>query len=365
MERIPYVNLAESHRGLKDELLQAVGRVLDHGGFILGEEVAAFETEFAAYCGTRFAVGVANGTDAITLALKALGIGSGDEVITAPNSFLASASAIALAGARPVFVDVGDDYNLDPGLLEAAITPRTRAILPVHLTGRSADMDEILTVARKHDLAVVEDAAQAVGARYRNQRVGSFGAAGCFSLHPLKNLNACGDGGVIATNHEPLYRHLLKARNHGLRTRDECEFWSLNSRLDAMQAAMLRVKLPHLDSWTEARRRHAAFYRERLAGVVQVPVEQPHEFCVYHTFVVQADRRDELQHYLDERGIETKIHYPFAIHQQEAARSLGYGPGSFPVAERQVSRILSLPVYPELTDTQLERVANAISSFYR
>lgn len=365
MEKIPYINLTEPHRRLKAELLEAVGRVLDCGGFILGEEVAAFEKEFAAYCGTRYAVGVANGTDAITLALKALGIGPGDEVITAPNSFLASASGIALAGARPVFVDVRDDFNLDPSLLEAAITPRTRAILPVHLTGRPADMDAILAVARKHKLAVVEDAAQAVGARYRNQRVGSFGVAGCFSLHPLKNLSACGDGGVITTNDEAVYRHLLKARNHGLRSRDECEFWSLNSRLDALQAALVRVKLPHLDAWTEARRRNAAFYRERLGKVAQTPTELAHEFCVYHTFIIQTDRRDELQRHLAERGIETKIHYPIAIHAQDAARSLGYRPGSFPVAERQVGRILSLPVFPELTAAQLEAVATAVCSFYR
>jgi dTDP-4-amino-4,6-dideoxygalactose transaminase len=364
MERIPYVNLAEQHRRLKTDLLEAAGRVLEHGGFILGEEVAAFESEFAAYCETCHAVGVASGTDAITLSLKALGIGPGDEVITAPNSFLASASAIVLAGARPVFADVRDDFNLDPARVEAAITPRTRAVLAVHLTGRPADMDALSAIAEKHHLALIEDAAQAVGARYGGRRVGSLGVTGCFSLHPLKNLSACGDGGVVTTNDEAIYRHLLKARNHGLRNRDECEFWSPNSRLDALQAALLRVKLRHLDSWTEARRRNAAFYRERLTVAVRVPVELPQEYSVYHTFVIQADRRDDLKLHLEGQGIETKVHYPIAIHMQEAARALGYKPGDFPVTKRQLERILSLPVYPELRPEQLGRIASAVLQFY-
>jgi dTDP-4-amino-4,6-dideoxygalactose transaminase len=213
-------------------------------------------------------------------------------------------------------------------------------------------------------LAVIEDAAQAVGARYHGQRVGSFGVAGCFSLHPLKNLNACGDGGVITTNEEAIYRYLLKARNHGLRNRDDCEFWSLNSRLDALHAAMLRVKLKYLDAWTEARRSNAAFYREHLADAVQVPQDQPHEYAVYHTFIIQADQRDELQRHLMERGVETKVHYPIPIHLQEAAQSLGCRPGHFPVAERLSRRILSLPIYPELSEEQKEAVVVGIRSFY-
>ncbi len=361
---VPYINLAAQHELMKPELLQAVDRVLTHGRFILGDEVAAFESEFAAYCGTRFAVGVGNGTDAITMALKAMKIGRGDEVITAPNSFLASASAIALAGATPVFVDVQDDFNLNPNLLESAITGRTRAILPVHLTGRPADMSAVLAVAEKHGLAVVEDAAQAVGARYRGQRVGSFGAAGCFSLHPLKNLNACGDGGVITTNTETLYRHLLKARNHGLRNRDECEFWSGNSRLDALHAAMLGIKLKYLDTWIEGRRAIAAFYRDHLTGVVSIPQEGSHEYAVYHTFVIQADLRDDLRRHLRQLGVETKIHYPIPIHLQESARYLGHKEGDFPTAERQSLRILSLPVYPELARDQLEHIVNSIRGFY-
>jgi len=341
-----------------------MANVLNNGQYVLGPGVREFEEKFAEYCGTRYAVGVGNGTDTIILALKALGIGPGDEVITAPNSFLASASAIALTGATPVFVDVRDDFNVNPNLLKTAITQRTKAILSVHLTGRPGDMHPILAIAKRHGLAVIEDAAQAIGARYYGQRVGSFGIAGCFSFHPLKNLNACGDGGIITTNEEEIYCHLLKARNHGLRNRDECEFWSINSRLDTLQAAILNVKLKYLDKWTEARRANAKFYREHLADIVEVPQEQPYEYAVYHTFIIQAAHRDELQTYLKERGVETKIHYPIPIHLQEAARSLGYGKRDFPVAERHAGRILSLPIYPELSHEQIEHVVISVRSFY-
>lgn len=364
MITVPYVNLALQHRDLKPQLLAAVEKVLDHGNFILGPEVSAFEERFAAYCGTRYAVGVDNGTSALFLTLRSLGIGPGDEVITATNSFLASASAIALAGARPVLVDVRDDYNIDPERVEAAITPRTKAIIPVHLTGRPADMDAILDIANRHGLYVVEDCAQAVGAAYRGRRVGSFGIAGCFSLHPLKTLNAIGDGGVITTNDPKLYATLRKARNHGLRNRDECEFWSYNCRLDTIQAAMLLVKMDYLDQWTSARRANAALYQAELHDVVRVPEDKPHEYAVYHTFVVQAERRDELQRYLQARGIETKVHYPIPIHLQDAAKGLGYHRSAFPVTEKLTQRILSLPIYPELTEAQRNEVVHAIHAFY-
>lgn len=361
---VPYIDLISQHAEIENELLQSVAAVLKHGQFILGHEVREFEEQFAAYCGTHYAVGVANGTDALMLALKASGIVPGDEVITAPNSFLASASAIALIGAIPVFIDVRDDFNLNSDLLEEAITPKTKAILPVHLTGRPADMHPILAIAEKHGLSVIEDAAQAVGAKYHGQRVGSFGIAGCFSLHPLKNLNAFGDGGIITTNDESVYRYLLKARNHGLKDRDECEFWSLNSRLDTIQAAMLLIKLRYLDAWTDKRRVNAEFYRKHLSHLVQMPEEKPFEYCVYQTFVIQANQRDELQKYLAQQGIDTKIHYPIPIHLQESARSLGYKRGYFPVTERLSQRILSLPVYPGLSREQLEYVVNGIQKFY-
>lgn len=364
--KVPYVNLAAQHAPIKEELLDSVGRVLEHGRFILGREVAEFERRFAQLCGVGYAVGVNSGTDALVLALKALGVGPGDEVITVPNSFVASAGCIALLGARPVFVDVGDDFNMDSALLESAITPSTRAILPVHLTGRPAEMDPIMEVAREHGLHVVEDCAQAVCAEYKGRRTGSFGVVGCFSLHPLKTLNACGDGGVVVTDDPGLYEELQALRNVGLRQRDECVRWSHNSRLDTLQAAILLVKLRYVEQWTEGRRANARLYQELLADLpqVQVPVDQPHQRAVYHTFVVQADRRDALQAHLAERGVGTAIHYPTPIHLQKAAAGLGHSAGSFPVTERQAGRVLSLPVYPELKDRQLEYVADCVRSFY-
>jgi len=277
---------------------------------------------------------------------------------------LASAAAIALTGATPVFVDVGADYNLNPQLLANAITPRTKAILPVHLTGKPAQMLEILAIAQRYNLAVIEDASQAVGAMYNRQKVGSFGIAGCFSLHPLKNLNACGDGGIITTNDENLYRYLLKARNHGLQDRDRCEFWSYNSRLDTLQAALLRVKLKYLPAWTEARRTNAEFYCQQLSNILIVPQEKPEEYAVYCSFVIQSQQRDALQTFLAEREIENKIHYPIPIHLQAAAQNLGYKLGDFPVTEQQAQTILSLPVYPELSIEQRQQVVSTIQEFY-
>lgn len=361
---VPYVNLPLQHRPLKAALLDAVGRVLDHGQFILGPEVEQFEARFAALCGVRFAIGVNSGTDALILALKALGIGPGDEVITAPNSFVASASCIGVLGARPVFVDVGPDYNLDPNRIEEAITPATRAILPVHLTGRPADMDAILDIARRHDLRVVEDCAQAVLARTHDRPVGSLGDVGCFSLHPLKTLNACGDGGVITTNDPGLAQQFKMLRNIGLRSREDCAVWSHNSRLDTLQAAMLLVKLDLLPAWTEARRANARFYQEQLADVVQTPLDRPFEYAVYHTFVVQAEARDALIAHLAAAGVGTAIHYPAPIHVQAAAAGLGYRAADFPVTMAQAGRIVSLPVYPELTAEQAAYVVEQVRSFY-
>ncbi len=365
--RVPYVDLAAQHAALKDELLAAMAAVLEHGQFILGDEVSRFENRFADVCGARFAIGVGSGTDALILALRALGVGPGDEVITAPNSFVASAGSIAAVGARPVFVDVREDCNLDPSELERAVTRRTRAIMPVHLSGRPADMDAINAVAKRHHLYVVEDCAQAVAAEYRGRRAGTLGTVGCFSLHPLKTLNACGDAGVITVDDEQLCERLREMRNHGLRGRDECIRFSGNSRLDSMQAAILLVKLKHLERWTSARRANADAYRRALAGVseIQVPEERSYEKAVYHTFVIQADQRDALKSYLAECGVETAIHYPIPIHLQPAAAELGYARGSFPVTERLAGRILSLPVYPELGHERLEFTARTIAEFYR
>ncbi len=360
---VPYVHLAVTDDALKEALLRAAERVMRHGQFILGPEVESFENEFAKLCGTKFAVGTDNCTSALTLVMRGLGIGNGDEVITVPNSFLASASSIVLAGARPVFVDVGEDSNMDPDALRDAITPRTKAILPVHWTGRMADMDAILAVADAHDIPVIEDAAQAVGARYKERSAGSIGRAGCFSFHPLKNLGACGDAGIVVTDDEELASFLRLARNHGLRDRDTCEFWSPNCRLDALHAAMLSAKLPFLDGWNDARRANAAFYRERLGDIVRVPDDPAHLRNVYHTFIIQCEERDALKEFLHQRGIETAVHYPIPIHLQHAAVDLGYRKGDFPVAEAQAERILSLPVHPGLRSEQREAVVEGIRSF--
>ena len=366
-ERIAYVDLAAQHAPLAEELLAAVAGVLEQGQFILGEPVCRFEERFAELCGTRFAVAVNSGTDALILSLRALGLGPGDEVITVPNSFIASTSCILMAGARPRFVDVREDQNLDPALLESAITPRTKAILPVHLNGWPADMDAILDVARRHRLAVVEDCSQAVLGSIQGRRVGSFGNAGCFSLHPLKTLNACGDGGIVTTNDAALMERVRLLRNLGLQDRDTCVAWSSNSRLDSIQAAILLVKLKYVHEWTEARRAHAACYRQALADVpgVQVPMERPGSWAVYHRFMIEADRRDALKRFLAERGIETAVHYAVPIHLQPVAAPLGYGPGSFPMTERQAARVLSLPVYPELSPAEREDVVQGIREFFR
>ncbi|MBP0019366.1 MAG: DegT/DnrJ/EryC1/StrS family aminotransferase [Cyanobacteria bacterium SBLK] len=366
MNEIPYIDLKTQHAELKPKLLDAIANVLDHSHFILGREVVEFEEEFARLCGTRHAVGVNSGTDALILSLKALGIGYGDEVITVPNSFVASTTCIRLIGARPIFVDVGDDYNIDPEQIEAAITPKTKAILPVHLTGRPCKMDAILAIAKSRNLHVIEDAAQAILAEYKGKRVGSFGRLGCFSLHPLKNLNACGDGGIIATDDPDLYKQLKIRRNLGLQSRDNCIHWSHNSRLDTLQAAILLTKLPYLPQWTQQRRENARYYQTHLADIpqLQIPNEGEGEKSVYHTFVIQAEKRDELREFLHDRGIGSAIHYPVPIHLAPVARELGYQKGSFPVAEEQAKRILSLPIYHNLTNQQLERICQNLRSFY-
>jgi dTDP-4-amino-4,6-dideoxygalactose transaminase len=362
---VPYTALAAEARSLRTELLSAFENVLDSGHYILGPHVRAFEAEFASYCGTKTALGMANGTCALHLVFRSLGFKENDEIVTVPNSFIASAASIALVGARPVFADILPDGNIDPERVEAAITTRTRAIVPVHLTGRPARMHELLEIARRRGLMVIEDAAQAVGARLDDQRVGSFGDAACFSLHPLKNLHAFGDGGMMTTSDDELTARMSQARNHGLRNREQCDFWSFNCRLDEMQAALLRVQLRHLDSWTEARRRLAFRYNELLRPYVKVPDEGPGEYCVYQTYVVQAERRDGLREFLVKNGVEALVHYATPIHLQPAAAALGYTAGDFPVTRRHVDSILSLPLYPSLSEQQQDQVIDLVERFYR
>jgi dTDP-4-amino-4,6-dideoxygalactose transaminase len=363
--KVPYIDLSFQHKNIKTELIEAVSNIIETGQFILGDEVKRFEKSFAELCHTKYAIGVANGTDALFLTMKALGIGKGDEVITAPNSFLASASSIAIAGATPVFADVRDDFNLDPEKVRKAITPKTKGIIAVHLTGRPAPMDELSDIAIQNNLYLIEDAAQAICSEYQGKRVGSMGVAGCFSLHPLKNLSACGDGGVITTNNDDLFNYLIKARNHGLKNRDESDFWSYNSRLDNLQASILNVKLKELDKWTERRREIANIYQQKLKILenIIIPSDKEFEKAVYHTFIIQVPQRDLLKKYLAEKDIDTKIHYPVAIHLQEAAKYLGYKKGDFPVTEKQTETILSLPVFPELKNEQIYYVADSIIYF--
>ncbi len=349
---IPFVDLQSQYRAIAPAVNAAIGEVLENTDFILGHAVAQFEAEFAAYCGANAAVGVDSGYSALELILRAYEIGAGDEVITAANTFVATAFAISTCGATPVLVDADPvTYNLDPTKLEAAITPRTKAIMPVHLYGQPADMDPILAVARKHGLKVIEDAAQGHGAFYKGRRVGSLGDAAAFSFYPGKNLGAYGDGGACVTNDEALAERLRLLRNLGQRVKYEHEIKGFNRRLDTMQAAILRVKLAHLDGWNHERRRAAAEYTRLLQ---ELPVVTPASAAavepVYHLYVIQTDEREALQKQLGDAGVATGMHYPKPIHLQPAYRELGYQLGDFPVAEALAEKLLSLPIFPELTN---------------
>ena len=361
---IPFVNLAGQFRNLEGELTQAFIDTGRSGIYIMGDRLESFEDKAAKYCGVDHAIGVGHGSDALFLILKALDIGPGDEIITATNSFIASAWVIAATGATPVLVDVAEDYNIEPTFIEDAITAQTKAVIPVHLTGRPARMNEINCIAQRNGLYVIEDAAQAIGARYHGSRVGSLGLAAGFSLHPLKNLGVYGDGGLITTNDNKLASKIRTLRNHGLRNRDECEVWGFNSRLDTMQAAFAEIKLRHLDSWNERCREIAALYRADLGKVVEAPFDKEWEECVYHNFVIRTEKRDELMAYLFEHGVDTRIHYPIPIHLQDAARDLGYKKGNFPRAEKYAKTMVSLPIYPDLRDDQVTYITKLVNSFF-
>lgn len=363
--RVEYLSLTSQ---FKDEgLWNAVRKEFQTCQFILGPELEKFESSFAKLCGAAYALGVSSGTDALILALKALDVGSGDEVITVPNSFVATVGAIVATGARPVFVDVGSDYNIDTSLIESAITKKTKVILPVHLTGNPVDMPAIMNIAHRYNLFVVEDAAQSVAATIKGKAVGSFGDIGCFSLHPLKNLNVCGDGGVITTNSKQVYERLKLLRNHGLRNRDEIEFFGYNSRLDTLHAAVANYVLKNLDAVIEARQRNARIYDTALSVLgdfVTVPPRRNDVSHVFHTYVIQVKERDALRQYLQKNGVETKIHYPIPIHLQKPCRQLGYKKGDFPICEKQTEAVLTLPIHQYLTAGQIHYVANLIKRFY-
>ncbi len=361
--RVPFLDLNAHHAPLRSELDAAIAEVIDSGAFAGGPFVAAFEQEFAAYCGTRFAIGVGNGTDALWLTLLALGVRQGDEVITSPSTFIATAEAISFCGATPVFVDIEEDtYNLDPDTLEAAITPRTKAIIPVHLFGQCADMDPILAIARRHEIPVIEDACQAHGAHYKSRRSGTMGVAGCFSFYPGKNLGAFGEAGAVVTNNEELKSKIQILRDHGQAKKYFHSAIGWNARMDGIQAAVLSVKLKRLDAANAQRRVRALEYRARLAQCedVTLPFEAKGNYHVYHLFAVRVKNRDRVVRELSESGIGCGIHYPVPLHLQDAYRALGYARGAFPVAESCADEFLSLPMYPELTATQVETVATQL-----
>ncbi len=361
---IPFVDLKAQYHSIKSEIDAAVLKTLETSSFILGSEVAAFEEEFAHYSGAKFGIGVNSGTSALHLALLAAGIGEGDEVITTPYTFVASVAAIRYTGARPVFVDIDpQSYNIDPAKIEAPITPRTRAIMPVHLYGQAADMDPILEIAGRRNLLVIEDAAQAHGAEYKGRRAGSMGELACFSFYPGKNLGAYGEGGMVVTSNPGFARTIRMLRDWGSENRYYYQLKGFNYRMEGMQGAILRVKLRHLDAWTEARRAHAALYHELLKDCGAItPAEMPYAHHVRHVYALMSAGRDEIQRELQSRQIGCGIHYPMTIYETPAHSDLGYRRGDFPHAERAAAEEISLPVYPELRPEQIEQVAEAVGS---
>jgi dTDP-4-amino-4,6-dideoxygalactose transaminase len=365
VRQIPLVNLSAQFAEERDDLMPLIEAALQRGDYVGGDAVQDLERDLQDMLHVRHALALNSGTDALIFALIALGIGEGHEVITPPNSFIASTSAIIHAGARPVFVDVGPDQNLDPHLIAQAITPRTRAIMPVHLTGRICEMDPIAKIAKEYGLAIVEDAAQSIGSRYRGRFSGALGDIGCFSLHPLKNLNAAGDGGFLTTDDDAIADRVRRLRNHGMQDRDTVMEFGYVSRLDTIQAVLLRYRLGRLENIISMRRRNAEVYRAELdRRPVFIPDERDDAFDTYHTFVVQVDRRDELKTHLAARGVATAIHYPNPIHLQPASKELGYRRGDFPVAEAQAGRILTLPINPFLSPDDIRYVADQVNGFF-
>lgn len=372
--KVPAVDLRAQYARLREEMQKAIHEVLESQGFILGPKVEALEKEIASYCHTAYAVGVASGTDALLLGLRAAGIERGEEVITSPFTFFATAGAIYNAGGVPVFVDIDPvTFNLDPRQIEAKMTPRTKALIPVHLFGQPADMEPILELARNRGVRVLEDAAQSIGAEYRLrgswQKAGSMGDLGCISFFPSKNLGGLGDGGMVVTNDEHLRDQVMLLRMHGGRTKYVHEIVGYNSRLDALQAAALSVKLKYLDEWCNARRLRAGTYdaliaRSGLGMKVKTPMIQPYAKSVFNQYVVRAERRDELQKFLQGRGVSTAVYYPIPLHLQACFKYLGYKEGDFPATEAACREVLALPMYPELTEAMQEYVVTQLSEFY-
>jgi dTDP-4-amino-4,6-dideoxygalactose transaminase len=365
MEKIPLVDLKSQYRSIQDEIRAAIEPVLADCNFILGQNVREFEREFAEFCGAEYALGVANGTEALMLALKACGVGDGDEVVIPANTFIATAEAVTSTGAQVVFADIDPDtYNIDVSDLERKLTPRTKALIPVHLFGQTADMDPINDIAKKHGLRVIEDAAQAHGAEYKGRRAGNLGEVACFSFYPGKNLGAYGDSGAVVTNDPEIARRIGMLRNHGRAEKHDHEMEGLNSRMDEIQGAVLRVKLKHLTEWNETRRRKADLYNRLLGDAdVVVPSTKNDVRHVYHLYVIRTKRRNELRSHLIENGISAGIHYPTPLHLTKAYRHLNYSEGDFPISESHAKQILSLPMCPEISDEDVGRVCSEIIAF--
>jgi len=364
--KVPFLDLKTQGAAIRREVETAIGKVLDEAAFAGGPFVKAFEDDFARFCGCAHAVGVGNGTDALWAALIAFGVGPGDEVITVPNTFIATAEAISFCGAKPVFADVDEKTcTMDPAQLQKAITPRTKAVIPVHLFGQTADMDPIMAIAKKHGLVVIEDACQAHGALYRGRPVGSIGDAGCFSFYPGKNLGAYGEAGAVVTGNDEAAAKMRVFREHGQPKKYFHDMIGWNCRMDGLQAAVLSVKLQHLPAWTEARRKHAKQYEQLLEGLpgIVLPHEADYAQHVYHIYAMRDGRRDELMTALGDKGIATGIHYPVPLHLTGAYQHLGYKEGSFPVSERIARELVSLPMFPELTREQIEYVVTGIKEF--
>jgi dTDP-4-amino-4,6-dideoxygalactose transaminase len=361
--KVPYFDLKSHHAALRSELNRAIQEVIDEGAFAGGPFVARFEEDFAAYCDCPHANGVGSGTEALWLSLLALGVGPGDEVITVPNTFMATAEAISYCGARPVFVDVDErTYTMDPEALVKSVTAKTKAIIPVHLFGQSADMDPILDVARQHGLFVIEDACQAHGAEYKGKKVGALSNAACFSFYPAKNLGALGEAGAVVTRDAELHEKIRILRDHGQVRKYYHSMIGWNCRMDGIQAAVLRVKLRHLERYTELRRSHAARYDQALGGLDNIvsPVQAAWARHVYHIYAIRVKNRGAVMDRLAEKGVGSGIHYPVPVHLQEAYQSLGYQSGAFPIAEQGAAEFVSLPMFPELTSTQVEIVTAAV-----
>ncbi|MGO6880493.1 DegT/DnrJ/EryC1/StrS family aminotransferase [Rhizobium ruizarguesonis] len=364
---IPFLDLKAQYQSIKSEIDAAVLGVLASGQYILGEEVARLEQEFADYCNVKHAIAVNTGTSALHLSLLAAGVGPGDEVITVPFTFVATVSAICYSGARPVFVDVEPvTLTMDPAQLEAKITPRTKAIVPVHLYGQMADMDAIKAIADRHGIAVIEDACQAHGAQYKGARAGSIGTSGCFSFYPGKNLGACGEGGIVVTNSDDQAKTMRMLRDWGQEQRYHHLLKGFNYRMDAIQGAILRIKLRHLEAWTEARRAHGRRYTLLLGGSanLRTPVEIADRRHVYHVYAIRSRDRDQLQRVLSEEGIQSGLHYPIPVHLQKAHADLGYKAGDFPISEAAAREVLSLPIYPEMPAWHVDQVAAALENTY-